>query len=467
MIGALLQPRRPSITSLPSMSGRPEVEDHDVGRMARRRGEGRRAVAHGRDLVVARAQVDRERLADRALVVHHEHVGHRRERQPEAHGQAAAVGAVGDQHAVHRLGEPARDGEAEPRALLCAVARAREWLEQPLALRRRDARTVVHDLDVRVELARPRHHLDRAPPPWRIAFSSRFASTRSSSPGSALTSGRSSGTSTDTASRAPGTDSSAAPITSSSATGTGCTLSAPASSRLASSRFATIASSRSADSSIAASSSPRCSSDQLHVGLAQRADRRLDPGERRAEIVADGGEEGGPLAVGRGELARLARALRQPPALVGGLGRPRRTRAARAGPRRTAPGRGRSASARCRSARRSGAAPPRRAAPSRRSRPPPSRRTDAARALSATDSMPNVVRARSSTWRSVSCSSKSLRARSDSVSACRAARSAARARRAAASTAQLTTAATTRNTASASACSPCATWSVCSGFTKK
>ena len=69
--------------------------------------------------------------------------------------------------------------------------------------------------------------------------------------------------------------------------------------------------------------------------------------------------------------------------------------------------------------------------------------------------------------RSVSCSSRSAPASADSVSACALASSAARARRAASSSAPLTTAATTTNTTSATAWSACATSSVCGGSTKK
>ena len=178
-----------------------EVQDHHVGRMARRRRERRGAVGHGGHLVVARAQVDRQRLADRALVVHHQDVGHCASGQPKPHRQAAAVRAVRDQDAVHRLREPARDREAEPGALLRAVARAHEWAGTA-ARAAPPGRPGRGPRPSRARRARPcaRRTSTGPPPPWRIAFSSRLASTRSSSPGSALTSGRSSGTSTDTAS---------------------------------------------------------------------------------------------------------------------------------------------------------------------------------------------------------------------------------------------------------------------------
>jgi hypothetical protein len=61
---------------VPIHVGQPEIEDHHIRRIARRGRQGRHTVAYRRHLVVARAQVDGQRLADCPLVVHHEHVRH-------------------------------------------------------------------------------------------------------------------------------------------------------------------------------------------------------------------------------------------------------------------------------------------------------------------------------------------------------------------------------------------------------
>ncbi len=49
-----------------------------------------------------------------------------------------------------------------------------------------------------------------------------------------------------------------------------------------------------------------------HVGAAQALDRRLGRGERGAQVVADGGEQGGPHAVGLGQRLGLFGLLLQP-----------------------------------------------------------------------------------------------------------------------------------------------------------
>ena len=195
----------------------------------------------------------------------------------------------------------------------------------------------------------------------------------------------------------------------------------------------TRASSRSADSSMVASSSSRRPRVHVDVALAQGGDRRLDRGQRRAQVVADGGEQRRALAVDRGELAR-ARLRAEPAPLVGGLGRRGEgvqhalvlREQLRAAPEQPQPGTDRDIEAQ-RSFAPRGAQPARSAS----CHSPVSR----SRAFRATDSMSNVRRAgqdavqRRPPPRSVPASDKR-------VSASAAARSAARARRVASSTAR-------------------------------
>ena len=98
--------------------------------------------------------------------------------------------------------------------------------------------------------------------------------------------------------------------TSSSATATGCTLSAPAFEptgveQIRHDRVEAVR--RLLDRRRAARRAARPTTPTSVCRSA--ADRRLDARKGRAEIVADGGEQGGSLAVGRGQLARLARAV--------------------------------------------------------------------------------------------------------------------------------------------------------------
>ena len=75
-MGAVLQPRRPRMTSTPSMSGSPRSRIDQVGWV---RGGGRERVrpgGGGDDLVVAGAQVDGERPQDLWFVVDDQHPGH-------------------------------------------------------------------------------------------------------------------------------------------------------------------------------------------------------------------------------------------------------------------------------------------------------------------------------------------------------------------------------------------------------
>ena len=117
------------------------------------------------------------------------------------------------------------------------------------------------------------------------------------------------------------------------------TVSTPACSRDRSSRLVTSAVSRSSASSALASSSCRSCSLHVDVRAAQARHRGLGRRDRGAQVVADGVEQRGPHPVGLGERARPRRRPRRGGA-AGRRRRPaRRTRPARAGPRRPARGR--------------------------------------------------------------------------------------------------------------------------------
>ena len=76
------------------------------------------------------------------------------------------------------------------------------------------------------------------------------------------------------------------------------------------------------------------------VVLAQAAHRGLDRGQRRAQVVADAGEQRGPHPVGGLQLRGLGRPLRRAAGRAARPRRPRRSWPAPAGRRRTAPARG-------------------------------------------------------------------------------------------------------------------------------
>ena len=156
MIGASLQPRSPSITSTPSMSGQPEVEDHRVGGCCEATVSAVRPSAATVDLVVPRSEVDPQRLPQAALVLDDQHPCHRispaqrrrRASQADPHRQAAAGRRVRDDRPVHRLDEAAGDREPEPDAARITVVEALERLEQPASPLGVEPRPVVDDLEL-------------------------------------------------------------------------------------------------------------------------------------------------------------------------------------------------------------------------------------------------------------------------------------------------------------------------------
>ena len=348
-----------------------------------------------------------------------------------------------------------------------AVVGALERLEHALALVLGHAGAVVDDLRASRSRAGGGADLDRPPSaPWRSALSSRLASTRSSSPGRRGPSGRSSGTSTGDLlcgaghGRAPRRR---PPRRARPARAGRSARRPPAGWRRAGWRRSRRAGRRSPRSS--ASSSLALLGGPVDVGLAQGADRGLDRrragcagrGRRRRAARCAGGR---PWRASRASRASLAQA----PALVGGLGRggERLQHALVLGEQRRAAAD--QAQVVARSGRRSAAAPPRRAAPSPRARRRPTRRDGRSRGLSATDSMWNVLAGalQDAVQRLRAPRGRRPRARTASRPPPRPARR-PRARRAATSTAPLTIAATMTKTASASACSPCATSSVWTG----
>ena len=156
MIGTWLQPRRPWITSTPSMPGRPRSSDDEVGMLARGELEGRLAGWGEVDLVAAGAEVRARARAGSAARRRRRGCGSSARLQAHDHRQPAAGGVLDLDLAAHRLDEALRDREAEPDAVAAAgVAESLEGQEHPLALGRRDARAAVDDPHVDVAVDRP------------------------------------------------------------------------------------------------------------------------------------------------------------------------------------------------------------------------------------------------------------------------------------------------------------------------
>ncbi len=187
----------------PVHAGQAEIEDHGVGMVAGGELERVLAGAGQIDLVATGAEVDVERLQDADVVVDDQTRGSRRHLQAD-HDRRATTGRVVDRDgAVHRVDESLRHRETEPDAVVGrppAVAEALERLEHRLALIAGDAGAPVDDAEVDAvagdDAASTR---TRVPSGAQLtALRTTFATARSSSAGSAITSGRSSGTSTST-----------------------------------------------------------------------------------------------------------------------------------------------------------------------------------------------------------------------------------------------------------------------------
>ena len=222
---------------------------------------------------------------------------------------------VGDQHAVHRLRE-ARGPRSVPRPAPpdVSLVKALERLEQALALR--VAAPLVRDRST-FRLGAPSRRRSRvtstgasATVPDARCRAGSPAPARAS-PGSALTSGRSSGTSTVTRPARPWHRQDRGADHLVERHGHCLDAERPG---LEPARVEQVRRRprlrRSADSSIVASSSPRCSSDHSTSVWRSVLTDGLDAGQGRAQVVPNGREERRPLPVGCCELAGLAGALR-------------------------------------------------------------------------------------------------------------------------------------------------------------
>ena len=179
----------------------------------------------------------------------------------------------------------------------------------------------VDDAHLRAAAEAARRHPDPAGGGWwRRAFSTTLPSTRSSRPGSADDDAGTPGPGSSRPGRARSPRRRAAGTTSPRSTGRGAATSAPACSRDMSSRLPMSASSRSAESSMAASSSASSSGREGHLRRAQAADRRLDAGERGAQVVRHGREQRGAGRAVAGQRRGLAGGLLQGAALEDGAG---------------------------------------------------------------------------------------------------------------------------------------------------
>ena len=177
------------MTSMPSMSGRPRSSSTTSG-CARAAEIAAAPVAGGRDLPAAGAQRDRQRVRERRLVVDHEDARPSGCRPPAEgrvtqHRQATAGGVLGVELAADGLAKPRGDGEPEPDARARWSSPSR-WnganmcsLRRPgrPGRRRRPARTTSSP----TPLGRARRPSSGGR--CRTAFSTRLATTRSSSPG--------------------------------------------------------------------------------------------------------------------------------------------------------------------------------------------------------------------------------------------------------------------------------------------
>ena len=203
MIGTVVQPRSPWMTSTPSMSGRPRSSTTrsgwPVGGLAQRGG----AVGGDVDLVVAGAQVDPQGAQDLRLVVDDEDAGHVRLLRPRrarpvggrrAAGSAAIMVSpppgVSSGSSVPPIASARPRDRARPSptpVCVVAVAEPLERQEDPVARPRRDAGAAVDD--PQLDLVAVRAGGDRAAAARAgcsaAALAMRLTRTRSSSAGSA------------------------------------------------------------------------------------------------------------------------------------------------------------------------------------------------------------------------------------------------------------------------------------------
>ena len=213
MIGASVQPRRPSITSTPSMSGSPRSRTTTSGGSREAAVKRRAPVLGQRDLVAARPRLIAARGAGRA----------RRRRPGPASWLGCAESAAARERSrgassAHRPGRASATSAPSiastnpratdsPRPSPPSRGRRRAGTARTVRSRcsSRHARAVVDDLELgALGPGESVTSIGSSLPPWRIALSIRLTSTRSSRPRSARTGGRSSGTSTSTRPTASG-----------------------------------------------------------------------------------------------------------------------------------------------------------------------------------------------------------------------------------------------------------------------
>ena len=294
MIGASVQPRRPSITSIRRCRA-------DRGRGPRHRAAAPRhasapwPVAASVDLVVAGAQVDRQRPPEPALVLDHEHAGHRG--APRRAARRSRIRIVRPPPSVRSATIAPSIASTKPRATErpsptpseSAVVEALERLEDPRPLRVRARPARDRHLDLRaVPAARAVTSTGPSPAPWRRALSTTFTITRCSSPVSASPAAGLPHVDRDPLA-VSGSASSAPATTSSSATGSRrrSALPLPGGWRRAGCRRPHRADQPSPPAPRAGPDAP---SRKFHVVKPERPGGRLDPRQRRAEVVSDSRE---------------------------------------------------------------------------------------------------------------------------------------------------------------------------------
>ena len=308
MIGTWVQPRRPRITSTPSMPGRPRSRMTRSGCL--RAASVERGFAGGRevDVVAAGSEIRAERAKDLRLVVDDEDPGHSRGLQANDHREPAAGSVLDLDRASHRLDEPLRDREAEPDTFARGSSRRAAGTggtsaRARLPARRGRGRRPHVDAAVDGPGDDPRSDPRRRVRPAALAIDVGERALEQPGVGEHRRAA-SSGTSTST---------SAAAVAEAAQRGGNDLVeadrlwvdarAAPVWRRLMSSRLPTRAFRRSVSSSIVARNSCRASSGPVDVVLEEARHRRLDRGERRAEVVGDGREDRRPQLVGGGEAA--------------------------------------------------------------------------------------------------------------------------------------------------------------------
>ena len=286
----------------------------------------------GVDVVLPAPQVELQGAQQRGVVVDDQDAAHAGLRQSHVHGQSAAGGLGGHQRAAHGPGEAVCDGQPEAQAPGGAVPEALVGREQRALPRRRDTGPAVDDGqdDLLSTLGRRHQHVGApAAVPQGVVDQVGDDPLGQADVGAdqrQVRRGR-------RRRRARCSDSppSARPTISSTSTASSVTLSAPASRREVASRFATSDVQpvrRVLHGPAAAPRAPRRSTGR--PAARRLRDAGLDPGQRRAQVMAHPGQQ-----------ARCAAGPRSPagppqPPAPGAPGAPRR---------RPPPGRRRSAPA--------------------------------------------------------------------------------------------------------------------------